>query len=414
MQRAGLGVLVFVGLGASRADADAPRPVNLLTAVPTTVAVSSTVDNAKIRPEHMVDGNPKTAWNSRTGQIIGAWVDLRVPADVRVAELRLSIGFTAVDKKLGDLFTQNARIKKLRIYRAGKVLKDVTLDPSRRDLQSISIEQPGGDFRLEVLAAEPGTKKSWREACIGELEVWGTLPASRAPVRSKPQVRLGSLDAPPVLSRAECKKAVYPAARGNTVAGAVLIDDEQLAISPDITVCRFERKTPKTTDVAVELAAVSRSTRKVLGSVLTTEIANGPITEEANDMGTPEYIDRVDVKVVPLTTTENVLLVDVTRGRGDWSGGGGSTQSTVYRVGAGGLAEIATWGSSRSKDMEGGSSNECELVPPTVTAKVPKQLELACHSTDEDWHNEDPSLRGDNYQERTEQLIWNGSSYDGH
>ena len=76
------------------------------------------------------------------------------------------------------------------------------------------------------------------------------------------------------------------------------------------------------------------------------------------------------------------------------------------------LDDIASWTSSHDKGMEGGSSDECELVDPTVGAKLPKRLELACHSTNEDWHNDDVDKRGMNDQERTDYLKWNGSRYD--
>src|SRR5690606_8922483 len=106
-----------------------------------------------------------------------------------------------------DLFTKNARIKKLQLYHAGRAIKYVTLDPAKRGLQTIEVDLAGGDLRLEVIEAEPGSKKTWREACISELEVWGTLPAgTAAPAKKlKPAVRLGSLDALPVLSKAECR-----------------------------------------------------------------------------------------------------------------------------------------------------------------------------------------------------------------
>lgn len=192
-------IVTTLALGAPTAWAeDAPR-VNLLTSAPSTIAVSSTVDNVKIRPEHIADGKLDSAWNSATGQIIGAWVAVRVPAGARIKQIKLTPGFAAVDKRHGDLFTKNARIKKLRLHHAGRAIKDVTLDPAKRGLQTIDVDVSGGDLRLEVIEAEPGSKKTWREACISELEVWGTLPAGTvAPAKKlKPAVRLGSLDALP-------------------------------------------------------------------------------------------------------------------------------------------------------------------------------------------------------------------------
>jgi hypothetical protein len=376
--------------------------------------VSSTVDNVKIRPEHIADGKLDTAWNSATCQIIGAWVEVRVPTGAHIKQIKLTPGFAAVDKRLGDLFTKNARIKKLRLYHAGRPIKDVTLDPAKRELQTIDVDLAGGDLRLEVIAAEPGSKKTWREACISELEVWGTLPAGTvaSAKKLKPAVRLGSLDSLPVLSKADCRSIVLTA--DNKIPRSKITVDEQIALSTDVTICRFDRELKDALDVTVDIAAVSRRTRKMLGTGLTEMIQRGD--EPANSQfdqgpGPTQHSDRVALRLVPLTTTELALLVEVVADQGSWFGGGGSTKSTLYRVSANGLGDIASWTSNRDKGMEGGSSDECELDAPTVAAKLPKRLELSCHSTDEDWHNDDVDKRGMNDKYRTDVLKWNGTRY---
>lgn len=395
----------------ARAD-DAPL-VNLLTSAPSTIAVSSTVDNVKIRPEHIADGTLDTAWNSATGQIIGAWVEIRVPTGARIKQLKLSPGFAYVDKRLGDLFTKNARIKILRLSHAGRPIKDITLDPTKRALQTIDVDLPGGDLRLEVLAAEPGSKKTWREACISELEVWGTLPVG-TPVpakKTKPAVRLGSLDALPVLSKADCRASVLTPS--TKIARASITVDQQLAVSSDVTICRFDREIADELDVTVDIAAVDRRTRKILGTVLTETIQRGeePENEFTQNMGPTQHADRVELRLVPLTRTESALLVEVIADQGAWFAGGGSTKATLYRVSPTGLTDIASWTSSHDKHVEGGQSDECELVAPTVGTKLPTRLELTCHSTNEDWHNEDLDKRGMNDEDRTELLTWNGARY---
>src|SRR5690349_5204487 len=165
--------MVALVLFASAAHAD---DVNLLLSTPTTVAVSSTVANAAIVPEHLVDGKLSTAWNSQTGELAGAWIAVRVPADAKVKTIKLTAGFTQKDKKLGDLFTLNPRIKKVRVSQAGKTIVEKTLDIENRGLQDIAVDLPGGDFEIRVLEIEPGKKKNWRETCVSELEVWGTTP----------------------------------------------------------------------------------------------------------------------------------------------------------------------------------------------------------------------------------------------
>ena len=119
-------------------------------------------------------------------------------------------------------------------------------------------------------------------------------------------------------------------------------------------------------------------------------------------MGPTDHTDRVELRLVPLTTTETALLVEVIADHGAWFAGGGS---------ASGLEDIASWTSDHDKGMEGSSSDECELVAPTVGAKLPRRLELSCHSTDEDWHNDDVDKRGMNDEDRTDYLNWNGSRY---
>ena len=104
--------LVLVAAIGSAARAD---PVNLLAHRSTTINVGSTVANRAIKPEHLVDGKLDTAWNSKTGDLVGAWLVVRLPADAKVQSIKLTAGFTKVDPKLGDLFTENPRIKKLRI-----------------------------------------------------------------------------------------------------------------------------------------------------------------------------------------------------------------------------------------------------------------------------------------------------------
>jgi hypothetical protein len=166
--------------------------------VDSTVAVSSTVANARIVPEHLVDGDPATAWNSRTGDLVGAWIAIRLPPAAHVDVIKIAAGFTQVDKK-ADLFTMNPRIRKVRVSRNGKPLLDKQLDIESRALQDLPVDAPGGDFRIEVLEIAPGSRPSWREICVSELEVWGTPPPGTPATRTTPTVRVGSLDRTTVL-----------------------------------------------------------------------------------------------------------------------------------------------------------------------------------------------------------------------
>src|SRR5262245_35308962 len=70
-----------------------PAEVELLHAVPAVVAVSSTVANQNDKPEHLVDGRLETAWNSRTGDLVGGWIAFRLPRDVTVKKIKLTAGY---------------------------------------------------------------------------------------------------------------------------------------------------------------------------------------------------------------------------------------------------------------------------------------------------------------------------------
>jgi len=53
------------------------------------LAVSSKVDNPRDFAEHIADGRLDTAWNGKSGDLVGAWIGFRVPraARVRLVEL---------------------------------------------------------------------------------------------------------------------------------------------------------------------------------------------------------------------------------------------------------------------------------------------------------------------------------------
>lgn len=95
-----------------------------------------------------------------------------MPAAARVRAIKLTAGYTRALSG-GDLFTMNPRLRRVRVERGGVTLGEFDLDPARRDLQTLPVDAPGGDFRIEVLAVVAGTRAAWREACVSELEVWG-------------------------------------------------------------------------------------------------------------------------------------------------------------------------------------------------------------------------------------------------
>jgi hypothetical protein len=176
-------------------DSGAPSGlVDLLYETPSTVAVSSRVDNPKDFPEHLVDRRPETAWNGKSGDLVGGWMAFRVPEDAQVKEVLLTVGFDRKSEK-EDLFTSNVRVTKVRISRAGKPLREVALDPELRTPQAIAVGTAGGAFRLEVLAVLAGSKPTWKELTISELVVRGTPGKARKKKAGAPRVLVGGLDA---------------------------------------------------------------------------------------------------------------------------------------------------------------------------------------------------------------------------
>jgi hypothetical protein len=394
------GAWVSCVLLAGTAYADkSDKPVNLTTSVPTTIAVSSTVDNAAIKPEHIADGKLDTAWNSRTGDLT-PHVMVRVPAQTIVTSIKLTAGFTKVDKKLGDLFLMNPRIERVRVT-SGLKTKDFALDINNRGLQELTLDLPGGDIDIAVLASKPGTKKQWREISISELEVWGTSGVQAK--RQKPQFRLRSLDALPTLTKAECTK----------IAGKIdgkVTSTEQVAVSADYTVCRIDAK-HQDRESRVTLLAASHKTRTALGSRVEIDLENG--TVPASEYSEESEVDEdVSLELVPLRTTEQALSVIETRKSDSNFHAVTKTKTTLYRVGADGLDELISWESILSDQMESNDATKCEGPTIKPAATMPKKLKVTCIDYKSDWHNDDISKRGLHETKSSKTYVWNGSSYD--
>lgn len=170
-------------------------PVDLLHAVPTAVAVSSAYRDDVEQVSRLFDGDLETAWNSRPGDLAGAWIAFRLPDGASVTSIGLTAGFTKVTER-ADLFTGNHRIARVRVTRAGETLVEHALDVGSREVQSIPVEGGGGDYRIEIVEVAPGTREGWRETCVSELRVMGRAPDAR-PDRYRPLAAIGELPALP-------------------------------------------------------------------------------------------------------------------------------------------------------------------------------------------------------------------------
>ena len=138
--------------------------------------VSSEVNNGKDIPDRLVDGNMDTAWQSRSGDLTTAWIDVDLPAGVTVHRLGLTEGFVKLTTKQ-DLFTGNVRVAEIDAFYNEKQIANIKLNPELRSIQYTELMLPsgqGGTLRLAVRKVLPGTNKSWKELCISELSLLGT------------------------------------------------------------------------------------------------------------------------------------------------------------------------------------------------------------------------------------------------
>ena len=69
------------------------EPIDLLHAVQSEVAVSSTYRIRGRQAEFLVAGVAETAWNSESGQLVGSWMAFRVPTGAEVTESQMNVGY---------------------------------------------------------------------------------------------------------------------------------------------------------------------------------------------------------------------------------------------------------------------------------------------------------------------------------
>jgi hypothetical protein len=171
----------------------AQEPVDLLHAVGTDVAVSSVYRDRQSQVERLVDGDPATAWNSRTGDLAGAWIEVRLPADAQVTGIGIIPGFARTGGAT-DLFTGNHRVARIRVLREGVEVGSFPVANARPERVTIPVRGAGGVWRIEITEVLPGTRSDWREICVSELQILGHAP-SMAPGTRVPRMAVGALPA---------------------------------------------------------------------------------------------------------------------------------------------------------------------------------------------------------------------------
>lgn len=190
-----LAVTLLAATASNAKRTRAQEPVDLLHAVGTELAVSSAYRNLRQQVERLVDGDLTSAWNSATGDLAGAWIEVRLPPDAEVTGIALVPGFARVSNG-SDLFTGNHRVAKIRVLRDGVEVGRFPVANERPELVTIPVTGRGGVWRIELTELRAGTRSDWREACVSELRILGRAP-SVAPGTRTPRVAIGALPEAP-------------------------------------------------------------------------------------------------------------------------------------------------------------------------------------------------------------------------
>jgi hypothetical protein len=158
----------------------APIGEDLVRRLRLTVRASSVTDPST-SADKMIDNDLATAWNSRTGDLVGAWFEVTVPAGVTVSSFAMTAGFTRQNGR-NDLFLMNHRVERVRVSKDGVELGEFALNPDGRALQTFALLSGAGTYRFTISAERAGTRANWRELCVSEFVLYGTVPEGMAPL----------------------------------------------------------------------------------------------------------------------------------------------------------------------------------------------------------------------------------------
>lgn len=151
--------------------------LDLLHAIHTEIAVSSAYRDQAAQIGRLFDGDPNTAWNSRTGDLVGAWIEIRIPAGAEVDSIDLIPGFARTDGET-SLFTGNHRVSGVRVLLNGEELDTLDVATDSPEMVHLGVVGGGGVYRIEITSVLPGSRTDWQEICISELQVIGRAPGA--------------------------------------------------------------------------------------------------------------------------------------------------------------------------------------------------------------------------------------------
>lgn len=125
------------------------------------------------------DGVLSTAWNDGVeGDGRGEWLEAHFDERQPIAGFRITLGFQHISRHGHDLFTDNARIRTLRVTADGRELGVWSAFDGQRDLVVGGLHATARDYRFEVVDVWPGAR--FQDACVSEVAfVAGVASPSR-------------------------------------------------------------------------------------------------------------------------------------------------------------------------------------------------------------------------------------------
>ncbi len=166
--------------------------VDLLYLEGASVSVSSTEEDSPNVPAYLVDGSFDTAWKSKRGESVGAWIRVKVPKE-RYLE-RLSIALHESKKQ------QSANRLHVRVSMDDASLGEFDVTSKSGEPVAIAIQKPGGTLRIDVVGATDSSGAPSSQIAVTDLRVigYGALPVYAPPTSTKTNRRAPTMVLPPV------------------------------------------------------------------------------------------------------------------------------------------------------------------------------------------------------------------------
>ena len=157
-----------------------PSSTSYITNVATNAAISSVTASSYLtevyrtevyidQPENVLDGNFSTAWiEDGNGFGVGEWLQVNLNSTYAVNGIRIYNGLMRSEK----YFSENAKIKKLRVRFSDGTSEDFSLHAEYSKANELTFKQPHQTsyLKLEILAAYTGS--GCDDTCISELSLF--------------------------------------------------------------------------------------------------------------------------------------------------------------------------------------------------------------------------------------------------